>query len=64
VGEAIQTEMKKINRRSDDNGPRQNMTPFTAGRDNRQKMKKSYRCFIGNSEDHYRCLSLVPLLYV
>jgi hypothetical protein len=31
--------MKKINRRSDDNGPRQNRTPFTAGRDNRQKMK-------------------------
>ena len=39
VGEAIQTEMKKNNRRSDDNGPRQNRTPFTAGRDNRQKMK-------------------------
>jgi hypothetical protein len=53
VGEAIQTEMKKSNRRSDDNGSRQNRTPFTAGRDNRQKMK-SYRCFICNSEDHYR----------
>jgi hypothetical protein len=56
VGEAIQTEMNKINRRwdrSDDNGPRQNRTSFTAGRDNRQNMK-SYRCFICNSEDHYR----------
>jgi hypothetical protein len=33
VGEEIKTEMKKINRRSDDNGPRQNRIPFTAGRD-------------------------------
>ena len=53
VGEAIQTEMMKINRRSDDNGPRQNRTPFTAGRDNRQQIK-SYRYFNCNSEDHYR----------